>query len=135
MFGAILAIFLQAAAPQVSLISDEPAVAPVAEAPAASEPTATTDAPPAEAESAAEPVAARTNAIPEGMMNCEYNRGTRIRMCTTSTGEVLRCRRERRIGTRFYSLVCFTDLEDRTIQRDTHQAIDRQQHVTTPGGG
>ena len=85
---------------------------------------------PAESQtSAAAPVA-----IPEGMMDCQLDRATRTRTCTTSEGEVLRCRRERTLGSRFRTWVCFTYSEDEQIQRDSQSALDRQQRITTPGG-
>jgi hypothetical protein len=111
MIGAILVAFLQVTAPQVAPVSDEP-VATAA---------------------AADAVPARV--IPEGMMDCQYDRAARVRNCTTSEGEVLRCRRERQLGSRFYTWVCFTHREDAEIQRDTQQQMDRQQRISTPGGG
>lgn len=110
MIGALLALILQ--------VSAEPAAAPP-EAPAAQE-------------DASAPAAA---AIPEGMMDCRFNRGTRVYNCTNSEGEVLRCRRERQLGSRFRTLVCLTYAEDQQIQRDSHSALDHQQRISTPGGG
>jgi hypothetical protein len=81
----------------------------------------------------AEPPAAQGAApISPGMMDCEYDRATRVRLCRTSEGEVLRCRRERTLGSRFSTNVCFTVAEDERIQRDSQSALDRQQRVTTP---
>lgn len=109
MIGAVLVVFLQVTAPQVTPVSDDPVAA------------------------AQDAAAARV--IPEGMMECTYDRGARIRHCTDSEGQQLRCRRERQLGSRFYTWVCFTHREDAEIQRDTQQQMDRQQRITTPGGG
>jgi hypothetical protein len=107
MIGAVLVIFLQVAAAQATPVLDQPE-------------TATTQ------DAAATPV------VPEGQMSCTYDRATRVRNCTTSTGEQLRCRRERTLGSRFPTWVCFTHREDEAIQRDTREQMDRQQRNTTP---
>ncbi len=107
MIGPLLAILLLSGAPQA----------------------ATDSAPAAPAQGAA-----TQTAIEPGMMSCSYQ-GRRNRTCTTSDGEVLRCQRQRELGSHFSSWVCFTYREDQTIQRDSQNALDRQQHITTPGGG
>jgi len=90
---------------------------------------------PAEPPAAATETATPARVIEEGMMECRYDRSTRIRHCTNSAGEQLRCRRERQLGSRFYTWVCLTHAEDQQIQSDTQQQIDRQQRISTPGGG
>jgi hypothetical protein len=97
MIGAVLAVFLQATAPQVA------------------------------AEGAAP--------VRESAMACTYDRAARVRNCTTAEGEQLVCRRERQLGSRFSTWVCLTAEQDRQIQEDTRQQMDRQQRITTPGVG
>lgn len=112
MFVAALAVFfLQVATPADPGAVETPAVEEVA----AAAPTAVV--------------------IPAGMMDCDYDRQSRLRMCTTADGEILRCRRERTLGSRFRTWVCFTYAEDQQIQLDSQQALDRAQHIATPGGG
>ncbi len=72
-------------------------------------------------------------AVPAGMMDCEYNRSTHTRMCTTAEGEVLRCRRERIVGSRLPTMLCLSHREDQQIQDESRDALDRQQHISTPG--
>jgi hypothetical protein len=119
MIGAILAVFLQLAAAPATPVAEPSAAAATEEAPASQE--------------------APARVIPAGMMECmmecRYDRATRVRNCTNSDGEVLRCRRERQLGSRFYTWVCLTHAEDQQIQSDTQQQIDRQQRISTPGGG
>jgi hypothetical protein len=78
------------------------------------------------------PIAADQVAIPAGEMDCDYDRTARVRNCTTSDGEQLRCRRERTLGSRFYTWVCFTHREDQQIQDQTREQMYRQQRITTP---
>lgn len=87
----------------------------------------------AETAPAAAPTA-QVSAAPADSMHCEY-KNRRLRMCTTGKGEVLRCQRQALLGSRFETWVCLTYEEDQTIQRDSHDALDRQQHITTPSGG
>ena len=108
MIGLVLAVLLQVVAPQAAESGDAPAAAP--------------------------PAAAQHAAIPPGTMDCVFQ-GRRNRTCTTSEGEVLRCQRQRQLGSHFSTWVCLTYREDQTIQRDSQSALDRQQHITTPGGG
>lgn len=68
----------------------------------------------------------------DATMSCSYDRGTRVRNCTTAEGVELRCRRERQIGTRFATWVCLTVAEDERIQNESREAMDRQQRITTP---
>lgn len=110
MIGALVVVFLQ--------VTAAPAAAAPPEAPAVQE-----------------EASAQASAIPPGTMDCRFNRGTRVYTCTNSEGEVLRCRRERTLGSRFRTLVCLTYAEDQQIQRDSHTALDHQQRISTPGGG
>lgn len=111
MFGALVVLFLQAATPEALTPPETPTTTEVA---------ATTTA---------------TPVVPAGMMDCQYNRQTRVRLCTTSTGEVLQCRRERTLGSRFPTNVCFTYRENEVIERDSRAALDHQQRITTPDLG
>jgi len=107
MIGAVLVVFLQVAVPQAAPVAEQtPAVA-------------TQDTPQAQV-------------IPAGQMECNYDRSTRVRNCITSEGEELRCRRERQLGTRFYTWVCFTHAENENIEEETREQMDRQQRITTP---
>ena len=91
---------------------------------------ATPETPPAETT----PVAQETPA--PGTMTCEpWDRGTRTRMCTTAEGEVLRCRREQRLGSRFPTTVCLTYREDQQLNEDTRRYLDRQQRIPDNRGG
>jgi len=86
--------------------------------------------------SAPEATPAAQEAPPPGMMTCEpWNRGTRTRMCTTSEGEVVRCRRERTLGSRFPTTVCLTYREDQQLNEDTRRYLDRQQRIPDGRGG
>ncbi len=65
-----------------------------------------------------------------GRMTCEpFDRRSQTQMCTTAEGEVLRCRRERILGSRFPTTVCLTYREDQRLNEDTRRYLDRQQHI------
>lgn len=68
-------------------------------------------------------------------MSCVYDRQTRSRLCTTAEGEQLRCRRERVMGSRMPVMRCTTAREDELLERDSRDAIDHQQRITTPDQG
>lgn len=66
-------------------------------------------------------------------MSCVYDRQTRSRLCTTADGEQLRCRRERVMGSRMPVMRCTTAREDELLERDSREALNNQQRITTPG--
>ena len=105
MIGAVLAILLLSGSPQAAPESATPAAAPAA--------------------------SHQTAAIAPGMMSCVFE-GRRNRTCTTSEGEVLRCQRQRQLGSRFDTWVCLTYQQDQTIQRDSRTSLEQQQHITIP---
>jgi hypothetical protein len=81
------------------------------------------------------PPAAQETPAP-GMMRCEpWDRGTRTRQCTTAEGEVLRCRQEQRLGSRFPTTVCLSYRQEQELEEDTRRYIDRQQHIPDNRGG
>lgn len=86
----------------------------------------TTEAPPAPAE---------TPAAQEETMRCEYNRGTRTRVCIHPDGQVLRCREERVLGSRFPRQVCLTFRDIRDMDNTTREWLDRHQHLEDNGLG
>lgn len=65
-------------------------------------------------------------------MSCQYDRATRVRSCTAADGQLLHCRRERQIGSRFANWVCLTEAEEQRLEGESRDAIDRQQRITTP---
>jgi len=65
-------------------------------------------------------------------MTCVYDRQTRQRICTTPDGERLRCRRERVMGSRMPVTLCTTAREDEVLERDSRDALNRSQRITTP---
>lgn len=88
-------------------------------------------APPAPTE---QPAAQSVTPDPD-TMSCVYDRQTRSRLCTTAEGEELRCRRERVMGSRMPVMRCTTAREDELMERESRDAIDRQQRITTPDRG
>ena len=71
----------------------------------------------------------------DGRMSCTYDRVRHAQMCTNAAGETLRCRYERVLGSRLPIRLCTTQAEDDAMERESRDAIDRQQHVTTPPQG
>jgi hypothetical protein len=85
----------------------------------------TAETPPAPAET---PAAQETAPAP-GTMRCEYNRGTRTRVCIHPDGQVLRCREEPVLGSRFPRQVCLTFRDVQQMDNDTREYLDRQQRI------
>ena len=81
---------------------------------------------------AAAPDPAASAAVPEGQMSCVHDQASRSRLCTTATGEQLRCRRERVMGSRMPVTLCTSAAEDAALERESRTALDRQQRITTP---
>lgn len=82
------------------------------------------------AEAPATETAPAAQAAEPGSMTCEpFDRRSQTQMCTTAEGEVLRCRRERILGSRFPTTVCLTYREDQRLNEDTRRYLDRQQHI------
>ncbi len=73
---------------------------------------------------------------PSGRMACEpFDRRSQSQTCTTAEGEVLRCRRETVLGSRFPTTVCLTYREDQRQNEDTRRNLDRQQRLWDNQGG
>jgi hypothetical protein len=70
-----------------------------------------------------------------GQMDCHYDQAAHARMCTNAQGELLRCRRERVMGSRMPVTVCTTAAEDAAMERDSRDALQKYQTVATPGVG
>jgi hypothetical protein len=64
-----------------------------------------------------------------GTMRCEYNRGTRTRVCIHPDGQVLRCREEPVLGSRFPRQVCLTFRDVRDMDNSTREWLDRHQRL------
>jgi hypothetical protein len=56
-------------------------------------------------------------------------------MCTNAAGELLRCRNERVLGSRLPIRLCTTQAEDDAMQRESQDALERQQRSVTPPQG
>jgi hypothetical protein len=70
-----------------------------------------------------------TPAAQEETMRCEYNRGTRTRVCVQPDGQVLRCREERVLGSRFPRQVCLTFRDVQDMDNSTREWLDRHQRL------
>ena len=104
----IIAVMLQATSPEAGQTAPEATAPPAAEAPAAQAPTSQRD------------------------VTCTYDRVRRQNICTNPQGQVLRCRYEQFLGSRMPRRFCTTPAEDADMERESRQALDRQQHVRTP---
>jgi hypothetical protein len=100
----VIAVVLQASSPTAgeSVPADQ-AAAPAAVAPAANE-----------------------------RMSCQYDRVTRSRLCVNAQGEHLRCRREEVLGSRMPITLCTTLAEDLSMERESRDALEKYQNITTP---
>lgn len=63
------------------------------------------------------------------MMRCEYNRGTRTRVCIQPDGQVMRCREEQILGSRFPRQVCLTFRDVQDMDNSTRDWLDRHQRL------
>jgi hypothetical protein len=68
-------------------------------------------------------------------MRCEYNRGTRTRVCIHPDGQVLRCKEEAVLGSRFPRQVCLTFRDVQEMDNATRDWLDRHQRLEDNRGG
>ena len=79
--------------------------------------------------------AAQAPAAAGDRMSCHYDQARHARICINAQGEELRCRREQVMGSRMPVTLCTTAAEDAAMERDSRDAIQKYQTVTTPDQG